>query len=609
MSQNPVEDLLAPAMPTSGVQDGHVGGQMAGDAQMTDRVQGRLLNERPGLRLLVERKPRRHNFLGDVAYVLRSKPPLPPSDPAFWSKVLLPSRVPWITFLESLVYHTLVLVVLVALLAWMPRHIQQQDPWKDTKLVYYPALTNPPKTNLPTLDSGSAASHRAQAGSPAYAGQPIISVPRKPDNREQTLVTPPDLVIRRNVRLPNIVAWNTLPSAPAPAVTGLVSERSLKAPDLSVIAPSPELQAVHTHGPILPQTAAIAPPPEVKADARARNPLTLAATIIPPPPQVDPSTRRQGVLDIGRSEVIAPAPQLPVSEQRTLTQATRSRTAAAQALSAAAVPPPPSISTNGTAAPGRVIALSVHPAPPSALAPPAGNRRGEFSATPQGSAQGSGRPTIPESPQNSGRDSGTGASTAIPGIPPGIHVGEASTAPLASGNSDTQTVASISIDRHPIATIPPSRVDIANRKPATLSEHTPTDVERKVFGGRRFYSMLLNMPNLNSAGGSWVLRFAELKDGPSKGELFSPLITLKSDPAYPSELQRANVQGTVTLYAIIHSDGSVGEIRVLDGVDDQLDRFASEALARCRFEPALKDGAPVPLEAVVMIPFRARRAF
>jgi hypothetical protein len=37
-----------------------------------------------------------------------------------------------------------------------------------------------------------------------------------------------------------------------------------------------------------------------------------------------------------------------------------------------------------------------------------------------------------------------------------------------------------------------------------------SDVERQVFGNRKFYSLTMNMPNLNSAAGSWVIRFAEL---------------------------------------------------------------------------------------------------
>ncbi len=68
------------------------------------------------------------------------------------------------------------------------------------------------------------------------------------------------------------------------------------------------------------------------------------------------------------------------------------------------------------------------------------------------------------------------------------------------------------------------------------------------------------MPNLNSAGGSWVIRFAELNENhgnEDKGELTAPVATQKVDPAYPLELMRRNVQGTVTLYAVIRNDGSV----------------------------------------------------
>ncbi len=124
--------------------------------------------------------------------------------------------------------------------------------------------------------------------------------------------------------------------------------------------------------------------------------------------------------------------------------------------------------------------------------------------------------------------------------------------------------------------------------------------------------MTLNMPNLNSAGGSWVIRFAELsgneaKGNESKGELSAPVATQKVDPAYPLELMRRNVHGTVTLYAVIRNDGSVTDVRVLRGVDDRLDQYARAALAHWRFRPATKNGSPVDLEAVVMIPFRPVR--
>jgi TonB family protein len=134
-----------------------------------------------------------------------------------------------------------------------------------------------------------------------------------------------------------------------------------------------------------------------------------------------------------------------------------------------------------------------------------------------------------------------------------------------------------------------------------------TDVDRWIFGDKKFYAMTLNMPNLNSAGGSWVIRFAELNPNEAKGDLTAPEATRKVDPAYPLELMRRNVQGTVTLYAVIRHDGSVSDVRVLRGVDDQLDQYARAALAHWHFRPATKNGAPVDLEAVVMIPFKPVR--
>ena len=134
-------------------------------------------------------------------------------------------------------------------------------------------------------------------------------------------------------------------------------------------------------------------------------------------------------------------------------------------------------------------------------------------------------------------------------------------------------------------------------------------MDRQVFGGKRLYATTLNMPNLNSSSGSWEIRFAELDTGQKKGYLVAPLATEQSDPGYPLELMRANVQGMVTLYAIIHADGRVSDIRVLNSPDERLDPYAAKALARWKFLPAERAGKPVALEAVVKIPFRVRRNF
>ena len=71
------------------------------------------------------------------------------------------------------------------------------------------------------------------------------------------------------------------------------------------------------------------------------------------------------------------------------------------------------------------------------------------------------------------------------------------------------------------------------------------------------------------------------------------MATREVDPAYPTQLMRQNVGGTVILYAVIHADGSVGNVRVLRRADERLDRFASEAVSQWKFEPATKNGVPV----------------
>ena len=137
-----------------------------------------------------------------------------------------------------------------------------------------------------------------------------------------------------------------------------------------------------------------------------------------------------------------------------------------------------------------------------------------------------------------------------------------------------------------------------------MSDSDNDALERQVFGRKKYYSLVLNMPNLTSATGSWIVRFAELKQSDNKVAIAAPVAVSKVDPAYPADAMRDNVEGTVTLYAVIHTDGTVSGIKVLGSVDPRLDEAAARALARWQFRPGTKAGEPVELEAVVMIPFR-----
>jgi len=71
------------------------------------------------------------------------------------------------------------------------------------EVVYYA-----PSEYLPPLDTGGTRKPLPQKGEPAYAQQPIISVPPEADNRNQTIVTPSDVKLNQDVPMPNIVAWS-----------------------------------------------------------------------------------------------------------------------------------------------------------------------------------------------------------------------------------------------------------------------------------------------------------------------------------------------------------------------------------------------------------------
>jgi TonB family protein len=64
------------------------------------------------------------------------------------------------------------------------------------------------------------------------------------------------------------------------------------------------------------------------------------------------------------------------------------------------------------------------------------------------------------------------------------------------------------------------------------------------------------------------------------------------------------IEGVVRLSAVIRHDGTLGEIMVVRSLDSRLDFAAREALSKWLFEPAMRDGAPVEVDAVIEVPFR-----
>jgi TonB family protein len=564
-------------------------------------------------RLLVELPSRRQVFfqnLHDVAFPRRLPPLELHSAPApFWPDVFVRRGVPWSGFVKSGGFHLAAFSLLVALtefFALQPR-VRPKPAFDRAQVITYQA-----SPDLPPLDTRSEASPKPEKADPEYSRQPIISVPREADNREQTIVAAPNVRLKRNVAMPNIVAWSdvqkprlAIPDAPLTPAAELT--RLALRMENSVVAPPPDATQLtrRMNQPSL-QAAIVAPPPELRTSRRAAALDAPEPSIVAPPPTIDNSpTRRLGEMNIGRSNVIAPAPQLPVAEQRAVAGG---RSSAVSRMAPQVVPPPPSTAASGAGqgtgasfgSRGRVVALSLHPAVGAPPSDPAGNRRGSFAATPEGHNGASGSPGASAS-----GGTGSGSASVAKGkssLPAGLYVGSPSTSKTSSvaGNLSANAPSSGSPN------VPAPRASVPTHSATSGSAAKLADAERAVFGDRRFYSVALNMPNLNSAGGSWIIHFAEMnpqKDAPA-ADLSQPVATKKVDPGYPLQLIHENVAGTVILYAVIAADGTVGNVKVLRGVDTRLDRFASDAVTQWRFQPALKNGSPVAVEATFVIPFK-----
>jgi protein TonB len=265
-------------------------------------------------------------------------------------------------------------------------------------------------------------------------------------------------------------------------------------------------------------------------------------------------------------------------------------------------------SPNGSAQ--TLIALSATPGPPAPVAPPAGNLAARVTISPEGKKPGGNADAKSNSNGNSAADSAGGAGTSSTGV--SISGGAPRNANVTSGISAGKIAMPSSRPLYTRAEA--SRVadePTENTGPPNFALLAPGAKPEIIFARRRVYSMNVNMPNLNSATGSWILNFSEMRSSPigpqikTSDEIAEPAPLHKVDPKYPPTLMAEHVEGEVILYAVIRRDGSVDSIQVVRGIDPQLDGNAVRALAQWKFRPAEHQGQPVDLEAIVHIPFHA----
>jgi TonB family protein len=85
-----------------------------------------------------------------------------------------------------------------------------------------------------------------------------------------------------------------------------------------------------------------------------------------------------------------------------------------------------------------------------------------------------------------------------------------------------------------------------------------------------------------------------------------PTVLREVRPDYTEDGRRRNVEGDVLLEIVVRRDGTVGDIKLLQGLGSGLDQRALDAVRQWRFSPAQRQGVPVDVIVEVAVEFKLR---
>jgi TonB family protein len=510
-------------------------------------------------------------------------------------------RVEWVrgkfagrAFAASALWHVAaVLIIILPIWGFLANATPNLAPVR-IEVAYFDPAQDLPQIHLPgpakkPSPPGDPAKPLAKRGADAFhPRQTILSNPVKVTHPRQTLIQPdaPPAPPKIVPQLPNIVEWAA--TTPAPKI---------KQPKIMPTNSAPKMQR--------------------------RAVQDVAA------PDIGMREKNPGPLNIAAAPVVNHQPKMPVVPMSAAAAQPRERHADQGAdleLGQVAAP--------GDASLHRVIALSATPGPPAPeVNVPQGNLAARIAISPEG-----GSSAVPGGAENGGSGNGGsggnsssmggtgGANGSAAGAGGGGGAGSLGAGVSISGGSDPNSMAGGGthpggggiraggkLNLNPKAPLSASAdpAPSTRRGPADVSKFDPSLPPEKILSGKEVFTLHVNMPNLTSVTGSWLIHCAQLDEGElpgnrPKGVLSGPVPLEKVDPKYPPELIKQHVDGEVILYAIIRSDGKIDSIQMVRGIEPQLNRNAMDALSRWKFRPGTRDGKPIDIEAVIYIPFYFR---
>jgi hypothetical protein len=266
----------------------------------------------PRLRLLVEWESRHRVFfdnLGDLLLARRVPPLLITSKPAhFWDDVFVPSGAAWSAFVESMLWHLLLIVLFVwgqsriwtSVQLFPKRHVAHQA------ITYYPPAPSFPAEGARA--AGVRASRVPHAQKPAHQQAMPVTPQQKP-----SIVTPPDIK-QATARVPNLPGSDAAaPMVPFSATANL--RRNAQAGPSGVVAPPPQVDQTTPRRLAVPRGSPVAPAPDLGdsfAERAGNVPNSTGTRVVPPPPAVQnagTSTRGERLSSLrGAGPNIVPPP-------------------------------------------------------------------------------------------------------------------------------------------------------------------------------------------------------------------------------------------------------------------------------------------------------------
>jgi TonB family protein len=87
------------------------------------------------------------------------------------------------------------------------------------------------------------------------------------------------------------------------------------------------------------------------------------------------------------------------------------------------------------------------------------------------------------------------------------------------------------------------------------------------------------------------------------GEVFPPRVISQPEPEFSEYARAAKFQGSVTLSLVVDALGQTTDTQIISPLGLGLDEKAVDALRGWRFEPARKDGKPVPVKIMIQTEF------